>query len=34
LSEISKIDANSMTPIEALTKIAAWKKELENNPEK
>ncbi len=26
LKEISKTDANSMTPIEALTKIAAWKK--------
>ena len=34
LSEISKIDANSMTPIEALTKIAVWKKELENGSEK
>jgi DNA mismatch repair protein MutS len=33
LNEISKIDANSMTPIEALTKIAAWKKELENSSE-
>jgi hypothetical protein len=30
LNEISKIDANSMTPIEALTKIAIWKKELKN----
>ena len=33
LNEILKIDANSMTPIEALTKIAAWKNELENGSE-
>ncbi len=34
LNEILKLDANSMTPIEALTKIAAWKKELDGNSDK
>ncbi len=34
LNEISKIDANRITPIEALTKITEWQKELENGSEK
>ncbi len=33
LAELRSLDPNSMTPLEALTKLAAWKKELDENPE-
>jgi DNA mismatch repair protein MutS len=32
LGELRAADPNSMTPLEALTKLAAWKKELDKNP--
>ena len=31
IAELRTVDPNSMTPLEALTKLAAWKKELDKN---